>query len=149
MDFGSLIAAGLLIGVAVFFVSRLRKRLWPTKRDVLPAMESGACGVGIVAGFHLVYCGIFPSELVHLVDPRGGHIKLSELFLEVGGMIQPANVHMDLDILHMGHIMLGGIATAVIAFGCLVQFCREPTRAAVLIDRPPRLPGPTDPGEDG
>src|SRR5580704_4954807 len=111
MDFGRLIAAGLLFGVTVFFISRLRKRIWPTKRDVLPAVESGACGFGIVAGFHLVYCALYPSELVHLVDPRGANIQLSEILVKVGGMIQPADAQMNLDYIHMGHIMLGGIAT--------------------------------------
>ena len=89
-------------------------------------MESGGCAAGIVAGIHLVYGVICPSQLVHLADRKGNYILLSDLFLRVGNQYRPADATIQIGELHTVHILLGGIATIVLGIVGLIKFCKEP-----------------------
>ena len=117
------IILGAVLGLVAYFASA-SFRPAQHKLDVAPAMESGACGAGVVAGLHLAYGAICPALIVHLVDPNGNGIKMTDLFLRVGNQFQPANPVLQMGEFHTLHILLGGIATVLVAGIALVRFCR-------------------------
>lgn len=110
---------GAVLAILVYLVSRWRGL------EVAPAMESGACGSGIIAGLYLTYGAICPVLLVHLVDGKGNYVKLTELFLRVGNQYRPADITLQIGELHAIHIFLGGVATVLVACLGLARFCRR------------------------
>lgn len=118
------VVSGAIVGLIAYFASA-RYRTAGHRLDVAPAIESGLSGAGILAGLNLAVGAFCPGVLVHLVDKKGNAVSLSELFLKNGTQFQAANVVLHMDALHVLHIFIGGIATALVAAVALGKFCKS------------------------
>lgn len=128
MTFFAGLAIGATVGICAYFFS-----CWRFKQmfEATPAMEAGACGAGIFAGFDLSFCACRPANLVHLIDKNDRHVDVADLFISDIGGFKQIDLFFHLENMHRIHIFLGGVATAVVALIGLIKFCKRHSSPAI------------------
>lgn len=103
--FGWLIAIGIVIGAAGYLWTSVSKRRF----DLAGFLEATGCGAGMMAGVHLGIGAILPQELVHVFDA-------------VGQPLLPPGTRFEMDMFHRVHLIIGALATIVLACAAMVRF---------------------------
>jgi hypothetical protein len=120
-----ILIVGAVFGLTAYFLSRLC--LW-TPPTTVAALEAGACGAGILAGIHLCIGSVCPDIITHIIGPEGDVVNRSQIFFKVDNVYTHVPFSICFGEFHCLHIFLGGVATAMIAAGGLIKFCRDRQR---------------------